>query len=185
MLDGLAEHNISHLHLTGQSNSNGPTTSTGQSDRDGKYYVQPVHQAWYLILTSQSTHHGDNKVTGHSVWDSMQASLGGPSYMGNCQVGWLVWDGTKSLKGVQGIGIGCCIYDVGALEEAMRKKDQHALGYLSYINLTGQVSTNPQSMGMEYLLGNITVLPRSMPPPSRNIRTHWQHTSTPFSPNTR
>jgi hypothetical protein len=34
----------------------------------------------------------------------------------------------------------------------MRKKDQHTLGYLSYINSTGQVSTNPQSVGVEYLL---------------------------------
>jgi hypothetical protein len=42
--------------------------------------------------------------------------------------------------------------DARALEEAMRKKDQHALGYLSYINSTGQVSTNPRSVGMEYLL---------------------------------
>jgi hypothetical protein len=33
--------------------------------------------------------------------------------------------------------------DAHALEEAMQKKDQHALGYLSYINSTGQVSTNP------------------------------------------
>jgi hypothetical protein len=33
--------------------------------------------------------------------------------------------------------------DAHALEEAVWKKDQHALGYLSYINSTGQVSTNP------------------------------------------
>ena len=33
--------------------------------------------------------------------------------------------------------------DAHALEKAMRKKDQHVLGYLSYINSTGQVSTNP------------------------------------------
>src|SRR5882762_3682862 len=33
--------------------------------------------------------------------------------------------------------------DACALEEAMWKKDQHVLGYLSYINSTGQVSTNP------------------------------------------
>jgi hypothetical protein len=33
--------------------------------------------------------------------------------------------------------------DARALEDAVRKKDLHALGYLSYINSTGQVSTNP------------------------------------------
>jgi len=33
--------------------------------------------------------------------------------------------------------------DTRALEEAMWKKDQHTLGYLSYINSTRQVSTNP------------------------------------------
>jgi hypothetical protein len=33
--------------------------------------------------------------------------------------------------------------DTRALEEAVRKGDQHVLGYLSYINSTGQVSTNP------------------------------------------
>ena len=33
--------------------------------------------------------------------------------------------------------------DARALEEAVQKKDQHTLGYLSYINLTRQVSTNP------------------------------------------
>jgi hypothetical protein len=43
-----------------------------------------------------------------------------------------------------------------ALEDSMRKKDQHALGYLSYINSIGQVSTNPWSV--EYLT---RVLPRS------------------------
>jgi hypothetical protein len=42
--------------------------------------------------------------------------------------------------------------DAHALEEAVQKKDQHALGYLSYINSTGQVSTNPRSVGVEYLL---------------------------------
>ena len=42
--------------------------------------------------------------------------------------------------------------DARALEEAVRKKDQYALGYLSYINSTGQVSTNPRSVGVEYLL---------------------------------
>jgi hypothetical protein len=42
--------------------------------------------------------------------------------------------------------------DARALEEAIRKKDQHALGYLFYINSTGQVSTNPRSIGVEYLL---------------------------------
>ena len=42
------------------------------------------------VTSGQSINHGDNKVTGHSVWDPMQASSGGPSDMGNCQVGWLV-----------------------------------------------------------------------------------------------
>ena len=42
--------------------------------------------------------------------------------------------------------------DAHALEEAVWKKDQHVLGYLSYINSTRQVSTNPRSVGMEYLL---------------------------------
>src|SRR5882762_7487876 len=42
------------------------------------------------VTSGQSINHGDKKLTGHSVWDPMQASSGGPSYMGDCQVGWLV-----------------------------------------------------------------------------------------------
>jgi len=54
--------------------------------------------------------------------------------------------------------------DACALEEAMQKKDQHTLGYLSYINSTGQVSTNPRSMGMEYLLRKYNSIPKEYAP---------------------
>jgi len=37
-------YNEIHIqYRAGQSNSNGPTTSTGQSDRDGKCHIWPVH----------------------------------------------------------------------------------------------------------------------------------------------
>jgi hypothetical protein len=66
--------------------------------------------------------------------------------------------------------------DACAFEEAVRKKDQHALGYLSYINSTGQVSTNPWSVGMEYLLRWYNSIAKEHAPPSKNIRTPWRHT---------
>jgi hypothetical protein len=53
------------------------------------------------VTSGQSVNHGDNKVTGHSVWDPMQASSGGPSYgQLSSRVAGLRW--TKSLKGLAG-----------------------------------------------------------------------------------
>src|SRR5882762_5147265 len=41
---GRSVYNEIHIqYRAGQSNSNGPTTSTGQSDRDGKCHIWPVH----------------------------------------------------------------------------------------------------------------------------------------------
>jgi hypothetical protein len=54
--------------------------------------------------------------------------------------------------------------DTHALEDAVRKGDQHALGYLSYINLVGQVSTNPQSVGVEYLIRQYNSIAKEFAP---------------------
>jgi len=64
----------------------------------------------------------------------------------------MLYDSHESIHGKWASHRIVSMEDAHALEEAVRKKDQHTLGYLSYINSTGQVSTNPRSMGMEYIL---------------------------------
>src|ERR1700676_1874860 len=76
---GQSVYNEIHIqYRAGQSNSNGQQLQLASQIEMGN------------VTSGQSINHGDNKVTGHSVWDPMQASSGGPSDMGNCQVGWLV-----------------------------------------------------------------------------------------------
>src|ERR1700676_341170 len=76
---GQSVYNEIHIqYRASQSNSNGQQLQLASQIEMGN------------VTSGQSINHGDNKVTGHLVWDPMQASSGGPSYMGNCQVGWLV-----------------------------------------------------------------------------------------------